>query len=182
MHMTIERLRNLCRRLLAEGDLEFKWFGSKLDDFLCHRCRSLEEALGLRFARGGIPWWREEATRKRDAALRALTERYFSEQRLSVQAKRVYEQAVRYAASAWRRDRLCDAMPAQYVGTMREWLWAAFASGAPMPIRERRLRDVLQRADRQRDCCIRHDETAPTTYALPGDERRDGCLPHWRRR
>jgi len=144
MHMTIERLRNLCRRLLAEGDLEFQWFGSKLDDFLCHRCRSIEEALGLRFARGGMPWWREEATRQRDAALRALTQLYYPGLRLSVQAKRVYQQAARYAASAWRNDARRDTLPAHYVGTMHEWLWRAFASGAPMPIGERRLRDILQ--------------------------------------
>src|SRR5262245_42566499 len=104
MHATIERLRNVCQRLLADGDSELRWLGSRLDEFLSHRCRSLEEALGFRFARGGMPWWREEATRKRDAALRALTKLYCREQRLSVQTKWVYEQAVRYAASAWRND------------------------------------------------------------------------------
>src|SRR5262249_47758765 len=105
MHATIERLRNVCQRLLADGDAELRWLGSRLDDFLSHRCRSLEEALGLRFPRGGIPWWREEATRKRDAALRTFTKLYYPEQRLSVQSKRVYEHAARYGASAWCHDK-----------------------------------------------------------------------------
>src|SRR5215813_8701508 len=122
MLATIERLRNLCQRLLTEGDLELRWLGNRLDDFLSHRCRSLEEALELRFARGGIPWWREEATRQRDAALRALTQLYYPGLRLSVQAKRVYEQAARYAASAWRNDAPRKTMPPHYAGTMHEWL------------------------------------------------------------
>jgi hypothetical protein len=147
MHIIIERLRNLSERCRRSTDAEFQWLGGALDRFVNHRCRSLEEAFGLRFARGGMPWWREEATRKRDTALRALTQRYYPNHRPAERVKRIYELTVRYGASAWRWDALRQAMPPQYTGTANEWLWKAFASGAPMPIRERRLRDILQGID-----------------------------------
>ena len=166
MHTIIERLRDLCRRFLVDGDSDLRWLGSRLDDFLSHRCRSLEEALGLRFARGGIPWWREEAARKRDAALRTLAQLYCPGERLSVQTKRVYEQAARYAALRWCIDARRKAMPPHYAGTAKEWLWKAFASGAPMPIRERRLRDILQGLETHRQCRRRRDAG---TAGPPGD-------------
>ena len=146
MHATIEQLRRICRRCLDDSDAQFRWLGQALHEFLTHRCRTVDEALGLRFPRGGIPWWREEATRVRDAALRELAARYYSDQPVSVQARRVCSLSTRYAASAWRFDEGREAMPCHYVGTVREWLWKAFASGAPMPIRERQLRNVLQRS------------------------------------
>jgi hypothetical protein len=145
MHATIEQLRRICHRCLDDGDAQFRWLGHALHDFLTHRCRTVDEALGLRFPRGGMPWWREEATRKRDAALRGLVARYYSDQPVSAQARRVCSLSIRYAASAWRFDENREGMPCHYAGTIREWLWKAFASGAPMPIRERQLRNVLQR-------------------------------------
>ncbi len=53
--------------------------------------------------------------------------------------------AARYAASAWRHDRKRGEMPRQYQGTVKECLWLAFASGAPMPLCERQLRRILSR-------------------------------------
>jgi hypothetical protein len=146
MQATIEQLRLICRRCLEDGDAQLRWLGSALSDFLNHRCRTVDEALGLRFPRGGIPWWREEAARKRNAALRELAARYYGEQPVTAQARQMWILTVRYAASAWRFDARREAMPCVYVGTVHEWLWKAFASGAPMPIRERQLRNVLQTA------------------------------------
>jgi hypothetical protein len=51
--------------------------------------------------------------------------------------------SARYAASAWRFDRAQESMPPHYAGTAHEWLWLAFTSGAPMPIGERQLRNIL---------------------------------------
>jgi hypothetical protein len=36
-------------------------------------------------------------------------------------------------------------MPDHYNGTVNEWLYQAFAAGAPMPICERQLRVILGR-------------------------------------
>ena len=157
MHVTIERLRNLSERFLSSADAELRWLSASLDSFLNHRCRSLDEAFGLRFARGGMPWWREEATRKRDAALRALTQCHYADRRPAEQVRRIYSLAVRYAAGAWRRDALRKEMPGQYAGTANEWLWKAFSSGAPMPIGERRLRDILGGIDADRQYCGRNN-------------------------
>lgn len=145
---TIDLLQDISRRCLAEeplSDEQLRWLGQSLSDFLSHRCRTVDEAMGLRFARGGVPWWLEEALRKRDAALRELAQRYCAALSVSAQAQRIRELAVRYAASAWRFDKSRQWMPEQYVGTEHEWLWRAFASGAPMPICHRQLRHVLGR-------------------------------------
>ena len=47
------------------------------------------------------------------------------------------------AASAWRHDRNNADMPSHYRGTVKEYLWRAFTSGAATPICERQLRNIL---------------------------------------
>ncbi|HJS33274.1 MAG TPA: hypothetical protein VJ924_14870 [Alphaproteobacteria bacterium] len=64
---------------------------------------------------------------------------------ISARANHVRTLATRYAASAWRFDRDRDQMPPHYSGTPMEMLWRAFKSGAPMPIGERQLRNILAR-------------------------------------
>jgi hypothetical protein len=148
MYATIDSLRDISRRCLSAqplSDEQLNWLGQSLAEFLAHRTRSVDEALGLRFGRGGVPWWREEAMRKRDAALRQLADRFHAGLSVSAQARIIRGAAIRFGASAWRRDRELDAMPAYYAGREHEWLWRAFASGAPMPIGERQLRHVLGR-------------------------------------
>ena len=90
MCVEIERLRQVSGRLLAGEELDrdlADWLGTALQGFLNRRHRTVEQALGLRFAQGGVPWWREEAMRKRDAAIRELGERFFRRP-LAVRASR----------------------------------------------------------------------------------------------
>jgi hypothetical protein len=143
MPTIIDRLRVACRRCLDGGDDQLVWLGRSLNEFLTKRCRSVDEALGLQAGRGGIPWWREEANRKRDAALRELAARHLADLSRTAQARQVRVLSARYAASAWRFDRAQESMPPHYAGTAHEWLWLAFTSGAPMPIGERQLRNIL---------------------------------------
>ena len=148
MLASIQLLREISRRCLNGEPLDqdlSRWLGASLTDFLHHRCPSLEVALGLRFPRGGVPWWREEAIRKRDAALRTLSECFMRDMAPAAQARRIYELSVRYAASAWLRDRDENDVPPNYAGRIHEFLWRAFASGAAMPIGERQLRHILGR-------------------------------------
>jgi hypothetical protein len=145
----IRNLREISRRCQTgqplDADLAI-WLGASLDKFLEQRCHSVDEALGLRFAQGGVPWWRVEAIRLRDEALRALAVRIAPEESTAAKAKSIYRLALRYAASAWRFDRERDAMPEAYQGTPNELLWRAFKSGAAMPLGERQLRTVLSGA------------------------------------
>ena len=119
------------------------WLGEAIDGFLTRQFCTLDEGFGLIFPRGGIPWWREEANRKRNAALCHLAETFLDELALGMQAQEIWTAARRYAASTWRFDRDNDDMPAHYVGTPKECLWQAFKSSAPMPIGERQLRTIL---------------------------------------
>lgn len=143
---SIDNLREIMGRCFdgepLDGDLA-DWLGDAIDGYLTQQFRSLEEAFGLIFPRGGIPWWREEAIRKRDRALRYFAETFLDELALGPQAQEIWTTATRYAASAWRFDDDNDDMPDQYAGTPKECLWLAFKSGAPMPIGERQLRNIL---------------------------------------
>ena len=71
----IDHLREIalrCRSCEPLDEDHSQWLGSALQDFLSRDCQSIEDGLGLKFPQGGIPWWREEANRMRDAALREL--------------------------------------------------------------------------------------------------------------
>ncbi len=121
------------------------WLGTCLDAFLTHRVRHVDDAFGLRPTRGGVAWWREDALRKRDAALRALAQLHYDDMSHSVRAKAqaICRLSSRYAASTWRFDKELHEMPVNYAETPKEYLWTAFQSGAPMPIGERQLRAII---------------------------------------
>jgi len=71
----IQQLREIAKTCLSGKPLEPKlarWLGSSLDKYLSQHVRSIDDAMGLHTARGGVPWWMEEAMRKRDQALRKL--------------------------------------------------------------------------------------------------------------
>jgi hypothetical protein len=146
MTVQIERLKQVSQ-LCAEGrplDAELaEWLGEALAGYLERRYRTIEEAFGLCFGQGGIPWWREEAIRTRDGALRALAETFHDGLSPCAQAREIHTAASRYAASAWRIDREHAGMPARYRGSAKQYLWQAFRSGATMPLGERQLRNIL---------------------------------------
>jgi len=145
---TIGIMRDISRRCLSNEPLtatQSRWLGASLTNFLDHRSPSLHEAFGLRFPKGGVSWWMEEAIRKRNAALRNLAEHHFYDLPASVQAERIATLANRYATSAWRHDCTRGAMPPHYRGTSKEHLWKAFASEAAMPLCRRQLSNILAR-------------------------------------
>ncbi len=145
---SIGNIREVTGRCLAGEPLGqdlAEWLGTALQGFLNRQYRTVEEALGLYFPQGGVPWWREEAIRKRDGALRDLADSFFGELSPCAQAHRIWTDATRYAASAWRIDRDLAGMPDRYLGTIKEYLWLAFSSGATMPIGDRQLRNILAR-------------------------------------
>jgi hypothetical protein len=157
MLSAIQDLREIARRCVSGLPLSeelAQWLGQSLSEYLSHRAHSVDEAFGLRAARGGVPWWREEAMRQRDRLLRQLAARHFRDASTSKQARQIFVLALRYAASAWRFDRQLEEMPARYAGTVHEELWGAFKTGAPMPIGERHLRTILAQTRRHRSTRI----------------------------
>ncbi len=148
MLAVIKNLREITRRCQEgepiDGEIA-SWLGGCLESFLDRRCTTIEESLGLTFPKGGVPWWREEAIRRRDAVLRQMAETFLPDQTPNARARLIHTQSVRYAASSWRFDCHRDTMPEKYAGTAKAWLWRAFASGAAMPIGERHLRNILGR-------------------------------------
>jgi hypothetical protein len=149
MLASIETIRAIERRCRSQKPLSREqslWLGEALSAFLEHKTPSIDSALGLANPRGGVPWWLEEAIRTRNAALCDLARDWFADLSASAQAERIWTLATRYAASAWRFDQDLEAMPAHYDGTPKQNLWAAFASGAAMPLGKRQLRSVLASA------------------------------------
>ena len=119
------------------------WLAEGIESYLCKTATSLEEALGLRNGRGGVPWWREKAIRERDAALRELAEEFFADLSICARSREIATLALRYGASAWRHDRDGRDMSETYAGSPREYLWRAFRSGATMPLSERQVRNIV---------------------------------------
>jgi hypothetical protein len=146
MVIAIDRLREISLRCQSGQTLDpelAQWLSSSLDAFLSHRVRALDEALGLRSTRGGLSWWMEEAIRTRDAALRALAKEPNLPSSIRAKARVIRELSRKYAASMWRFDKERAEMPAPYAGTLKQHLWTAFRSGAPMPIGERHIRTII---------------------------------------
>ena len=105
----------------------------------------LERALGVAGARRGVGpgGGLDAAAEARDAILRALAQRFYPCVPVSTQASRIHALAETYAFVAWPRDRERTQIPARYRNTPEEYLWAAFKSGAPMPLPRRDLRRIL---------------------------------------
>ena len=146
MLANIETLRAIERRCRDQEPLsteQSQWLANALSAVLQHRSPSVDIALGLRYPRGGVPWWLEEAIRKRNGALCDLAASCFAGLSASAQADQIWKLATRYAASAWRFDRKSEDMPEEYAGTAKSYLWEAFTSGAAMPLGKRQLRTVL---------------------------------------
>lgn len=146
MYQSIEHLRRIHSCCLSGERLapdEANWLGQSLQRFLERRAESLEEAFDLCFGQGGVPWWREEAIRIRDKALRELAAMFCEGDSTYAKAKAIEAMAERYAATAWIRDRERTEMPSHYEGTARASLWRAFRSGAAMPLKRRQLQNIL---------------------------------------
>ncbi len=146
MLATISNLREISERCHDGEPLDpclSSWLAERLDRFLSHECATIEDALELRQPRGGVPWWLVEAMYARDAALRDLADAVAGGCAVSTRVREVRRLTVRYGGSAWRHDRDRDEMPARYRGTDQEFVWRAFKSGAPMPLGERQLRNIV---------------------------------------
>ena len=92
MLAAINILREISKKCHAGEPLDpslSNWLAVRLDRFLDHQCNSIEDALGLRQPRGGVPWWLIEAMYERDAALRELAIEVAGEFSLSVRAREV---------------------------------------------------------------------------------------------
>lgn len=142
----VARLRAIARSCQSREPLDpalAQWLGEVLDRFFEHETNSLEEIMGLRYGRGGLPWRRAEAMRERDAALRALSNRFYADRSPCARSREIAVRATRYAASAWLNDRERDTMPAHYAGKPQAFLWRAFRSGATMPLGERQIRNII---------------------------------------
>ena len=142
----IEYLKQIQRCCTERQPLDPKhasFLGDGLSRFLAQDCHDLNEAFGLKSPQGGVPWWREEAIRKRNAALCRLAAEYSSERSTAAIVRRIHEEALRYAASAWRFDRKRRTMHKHYAGTRKEYLWRAFKADAHMPLCQRQLRNIV---------------------------------------
>jgi hypothetical protein len=146
MLASIDNMRTVARLCQSGEPLPddlASWLAASLQSYLERRAESLNDAFGLRNARGGVPWRMEASIRLRDVALRQLAAHHLTALSRSAQAVRIRELSTRYEASNWRFDRSREAMPPAYEGTPHAWLWRAFKSGAAMPLGLRQLRTIL---------------------------------------
>jgi len=146
MLIAVERLREVSKACRAGEPLDEElacWLGDCLSRFLDRAVTTFEEAFELPSCHGGLPWWKEDRIRRRDAALCELAAALPPDMSLTARAREINRITVRYAASAWRHDRRLDGMPVHYAGTPKEPVWRAFRAAAPMPLCERQLRNII---------------------------------------
>ena len=146
MFAPIENMRTvakLCRTCEPLPEPLASWLATSLQSYLDRRAESLNDAFGVRNARGGVTCGMEASMRARDEALRLLAAQHFSQLACSAQAEQIRRLSTRYETAGWRFDRAREAMPAAYAGTPYEFLWRAFKSGAAMPLGTRQLRTIL---------------------------------------
>lgn len=146
MTTSVHRLRQVSEACRAGEPLDedlARWLGGCVNCFLDRAVESFAEAFELPSRRGGLPWWKVDRIRRRDAALRTLAAHFPAEISLTARARQIKQLAFRYAAGAWCRDRRLDDMPRAYAGTAKELIWEAFRSGAPMPLSERQIRNII---------------------------------------
>jgi hypothetical protein len=142
----VVRLREIARLCESRQPLDpllAQWLGEVLNTFFEHETTSLEEIMGLRFGRGGLPWRRAEAMRERNAALQSLSNGFFAGRSACARSREIATLAARYGASAWLIDRNHDGMPDHYARKPQAFLWRAFKSGATMPLGERQIRNIV---------------------------------------
>ncbi len=112
-----------------------------------------ELVLWLERKLGAAAGWSGTIEEARDAALRALAQRFYPGVPVSTQAARINVLAETYSFVNWPRDRELAQVPALYRETPDEFLWAAFKSGATMPLAQRDLRRILiGAAENDRQC------------------------------
>ena len=167
MLQTINLLDEISRRCILGNALDRDqalWLGDALRRFLTRQSPTIEDAFGLRSARGGVQWRQELAIRRRNAALVELGRRQLSCRSASALVKAVHTMCVRYAASKWQLDRDCAVLPTAYSGLPLEFLWKAFSAGAPMPISRRQLLNILPRPTK-----AKAEDATPTTSGSNDD-------------
>jgi len=165
----IKQLREIAKRCARGQPLHedlSRWLAQSLERFLDHQVQSIEEALGIQAMRGGVPWWREEAIRQRDALLRLLALRHFADLSLTQKSREICRLARRYAETAWRFDRDLPAMPDRYRHKPQELLFQAFRLAAPMPVCERHLRTILQGLEQAKDAVKKEIEDMLRQWGL----------------
>lgn len=141
----IEDLRRAAAILAESGDAASRRVAAGLRDYLDNAAMGigLETSLGLARMPGQSAWWTVEAIDRRNAALRDLDARHFSDKRPASAAYEIHKLAARYAVSAWLIDRTHQEMPVGYAGTAKEFLWRAFKSDEDMPIAKRTIERIL---------------------------------------
>lgn len=146
MPTAIDRFRDISRHCRDGAPLPrdlAAWLAGGLAAFLERRAPDLDRAFGLVLGQGGVPWWREEAIRRRDGELRRYAALAHPLGGVTQRARAVARALARYAAGAWRFERDALDVPAHHRGRAEAHLWRAFKSGAAMPLGERQLRTVL---------------------------------------
>ena len=137
----LRRLAEVAPLLGADGE----WLAEALARYLAEAPDglTLDAACGVARDPGRDPWWRTEARRRRDDAIRAMARLHFAGMSTHRAAIAITEAARRYEATSWRRDRTFTAPPAAYTGTIRALLWHALATGQRFPSGWRQVWDIL---------------------------------------
>ena len=117
------------------------WVATRIAEYLEHAAegRTLDEALGLKPGRGEASWWRLEAMKARDAAIKRFAQP-FADEPVAEQARRVLVAADRYRRGRWRFDQGGEG---RYDDPQTQALYRLMTATRGRVPGERTVRDVL---------------------------------------
>ena len=127
---------------------------------------TLEEALGVKPAPGGDPFWQVEDRWHRDCLLWEYAKKFLPGG--SAAADELGNELRRYNRGAWARDRRQPEMPAAYAGRPRELLFRAFR--ATEIVRRQHANEQEAAGGHSRKCLCRNGKVVAeaTPYWCPG--------------
>jgi hypothetical protein len=116
----LEGLRRMAERSRRDGDEDERGVAEEILRWIRAGEGSLEESLSL--SRRTLY---ANRVRERDRLLRSAARRYLSGLPATHQADQLARQMLRYANSAWPRERALSICPVRHQGTIREPIWHA---------------------------------------------------------
>ena len=144
---SVEKLRELLA-VAESGQLAAlgTWLLPRLENYLTNAPHgtTLDEALDLTVAPGGLPWWRQEELDQRNVAFRDLAKKHFGNLDLNGQADEILRAARRYRGGRWRFDRSTEFNSKKYADLRSQLLYEAFWHGdGDVPDSKRQICRIL---------------------------------------
>lgn len=137
----VDDLQHAAMVLRKSGDNRVGYIADGLERYAAGE-GDLHSALGLQGQAGKRSFHTQATFRRRAEAIHAAAKEFFPGQRVAAQADAIATAMLRYATSAWLRERNLTSCPPRYGGHLNAFLWAALRADPRVPS-ARTIRRIL---------------------------------------